>query len=103
MQQRSSNFVHRELLLTPEAKRCLEGEYSQEVRELAEAIARALDDRDKKDGAIRLIGNGYLLFIINPERLGEPDRVVVWHGPTDDLFFKPEILGRTHRAGANFL
>ena len=91
--------IHRQLLLTPEAKTYLESEYSEGVQELAHDICRALDGRDEKDGAIRLTATGYLLFIIDPPQKGAPDRVVVWEGPTDGIFFKQEILDRTLCAG----
>ena len=94
----------RELWLTPYTKWFLEkcGK-TDNAKQLTEDIVRALDGRDEKDGCILLTAPTFLLFIIDAAYPGGPERVIVWHGPTEGSSFNTSLLEIASSYGIDLL
>jgi hypothetical protein len=105
MTQSITNDVQRELFMTPEVVWFLDKcEKTKNDNILVNDICRALNCRDKKDGCIRLSAcPTVLIYIYEPAQPGGPDRVLVWHGPTNGAFFKESFFERAMPYGLSLV
>lgn len=68
------------------------------VRELTENIRRARQGYDENNGCIRFPAPSFLLIILDPAIAGGPERVLVWHGPSEGgPFYKSALLASARR------
>ncbi len=51
--------------------------------ELINDIQDSVNHIREKDGSILATGKTFILYITDPIKPGEPERVLVWHGPSD--------------------
>lgn len=93
-------LMERELWATPEAEEFLRSEHNgTEHMAFASALVRQVIGTKGKCGMTTLVRPRYLAIVIPPTGHKGADRVIVWHGPTDGIFFKDAILQRAKLVG----
>lgn len=106
MPQTITANVQRELYLTPEVTWFLEKcGNTENAKLLCDDICRLLHpDKYERSGCIFLsAAPTFLIFVCKSKRTGDPDRVLVWHGPTDGIFFKESLFKRALTCGGSLV